>query len=214
MNIVHKILVVLPAAAALLILSAQRTDAGDGCCDRCGCGQCRKVCRLVCDEKELEVTCWDSKCEDFCLPGPCKLGCKHRVPACADCAASCANGNCASACDGHGGSCSAGISAYGLGKKKFVWRDSIPGCARIFTKKILLKKVEKKKVRTYKWVLEDLCSNCQSRCDSVSVPPGTPIPEVPPEATADDVTMIPAQVEPLVTEIKLMKNTKRFSISD
>ena len=53
------------------------TRAGAGGCHRCGCEGCQKVCRLVCDEKELEVNCWDSKCEEFCVPGHCKLGCKH-----------------------------------------------------------------------------------------------------------------------------------------
>lgn len=42
----------------------------DGRCDRCGGGDCvRKVCVPRMNEKEITKVCWDSKCEDFCLPG-------------------------------------------------------------------------------------------------------------------------------------------------
>jgi hypothetical protein len=40
-------------------------------CDRCGChGPCNKVCRVVCEMKKVEVTCWEVQCEDFCAPLP------------------------------------------------------------------------------------------------------------------------------------------------
>ena len=73
------------------------------------------------------------------------------------------------------------------GAKKFVWRDTIPGCAEIFTQKKLLKKVEKKKVKTYKWVLEDLCGKCRDDVPVPPVPAGTPVPPVPPRPKAEHV---------------------------
>jgi hypothetical protein len=42
----------------------------DGRCDRCGgCDCVRKVCVPRMTEKEIKKVCWDSKCEDFCVPG-------------------------------------------------------------------------------------------------------------------------------------------------
>lgn len=42
----------------------------DGRCDRCGGGDCvRNVCVPRMTEKEIKKVCWDSKCEDFCVPG-------------------------------------------------------------------------------------------------------------------------------------------------
>ena len=151
------------------------------------------MCRLVCDEKELEVNCWDSKCEEFCVPGHCKLGCKHGAPACGDCGSGCSDSSCDAKCD----SCGGGNCGHGLGAKKFVWRDTIPGCAKILTQKKLLKKVEKKKVKTYKWVLEDLCGKCRGGCDSAVVPEGTLAPPVPEEAKAEDVTLLPVPTAPV-----------------
>ena len=43
----------------------------DGRCDQCGGGDCvRKECVPKMTEKEIKKVCWDSKCEDFCVPGP------------------------------------------------------------------------------------------------------------------------------------------------
>lgn len=53
--------------------------AGEHGCARCGCAcQCQKVCRVVCEMKEITKTTWTCKCEDFCVPGPsqrCHSGC-------------------------------------------------------------------------------------------------------------------------------------------
>lgn len=64
--------------------------AGDGHCDRCGCCcQCQKVCRVVCEMKEVDKVCYSCKCEDFCVPGPsqhchhgcdCDQCCKTQIP--------------------------------------------------------------------------------------------------------------------------------------
>jgi hypothetical protein len=193
MKMIYRLAIVL-MALAVLAMATSTLRAGAGSCDRCGDEGGRKVCRLVCDEKELEVNCWDSKREKFCVPGHCKLGCKHSTPACGDCGSGCTDGSCDAKCDSCG---SGGGSGRGLGAKKFVWRDTIPGCAKIFTQKKLLKKVEKKKVKTYKWVLEDLCGKCRDGCDSAVVPEGTPVPPVPEEAKAEDVTLLPVPTTPI-----------------
>ena len=59
-----------------------------GQCDGCGCdAACRKVCRPVCKPKKVTVTCWDCRCEPFCVPGPGKscesCGCCDDRAACA-----------------------------------------------------------------------------------------------------------------------------------
>jgi hypothetical protein len=194
MKIAYRLVIVL-MALAVLVMAASTLRAGAGGCDRCGCEGCQKVCRLVCDEKELEINCWDSKCEEFCVPGHCKLGCKHSAPACSDCGSGCADGTCDAKCD----TCGSGTCDQGLGAKKFVWRDTIPGCARIFTQKKLLKKVETKKVKTYKWVLEDLCGKCRDGCESAPVPAGTPVPPVPEEAKGEHVALLPVPTIPIST---------------
>lgn len=45
---------------------------GDNKCDRCGVESCclKRVCRAVPVEIETKETCYDCKCEDFCVPGP------------------------------------------------------------------------------------------------------------------------------------------------
>jgi len=71
------------ALAALLLLMISHAVAGD-CCLRCGCEQhVRKVCRLVCDTKEVKQTCYSLECEDYCLPGPPRCCC-HKS-SCGEC---------------------------------------------------------------------------------------------------------------------------------
>jgi hypothetical protein len=189
--------------SAVLFLTVLTVRAGSICCHRCGREGCQKVCRLVCDEKELEVNCWDSKCEEFCVPGPCRLGCKHCVPACGGCGSAGTDGNCETckACGGAGGRPDASPSG-----KMFVWRDTIPGCGKVFTQKKLMKKVEKKKIKIYKWVLEDLCSDCQSKSKSAAVAEGTSVPPVPEEARSGEAALLPIPV--LGTQASLMDATE------
>ncbi len=55
-------------------------------CGHCNCDcECTKVCRLVVEEKKVQVVCWGCKCEDFCLPGPSDRGCKNCEEVCDDC---------------------------------------------------------------------------------------------------------------------------------
>ena len=135
--------------------------AGDGCCAQCGCqASCQKVCRLVCIDKKVEITCYGCKCEDFCLPTHSKKDCEHCETVCESC----------EECD------KSGVYAKG---KPFLWNEWIPGCARIHTKKKLMKKTITKTVPSYKWVVEDVCSKCQSKAASVDVPQGVQIPPAP-----------------------------------
>jgi hypothetical protein len=148
---------------------------GDGCCSHCGVkDDCCLVCRLVKADKELSVDCFKSACEDFCVPGPSTRGCKNRELAC-------------DFCDGKGGKdgkgCGKGGCGDGLGlcDKKFVWYDWIPGCARLHTKKKLYMKKDTKVVASYEWVVEDMCSKCDSKVKGADIKPGeeTLVPDPP-----------------------------------
>ena len=98
---------------AVLVASAIRAHGADGCCAHCGCAcSCQKVCRLVCEEKKVDVICWGCKCEDFCVPGHSKPGCQHCEEVCDDCDEPC--------------DCTAPYAK----PKKFVWTDWIPGSAQ------------------------------------------------------------------------------------
>jgi hypothetical protein len=151
------------ALAILLVLAlAVRAAAGEGCCAHCGCADgCQKVCRLVEEDKKVETICWGCKCEDFCVHGPSKRGCKH----CKDVCETCDDG-----CD---------CEATHAEPKKFVWYDWIPGCAKVHTRKKLMKKVVVTKVPSFKWVVEDLCPKCDADCESAEVPPGVELPAPP-----------------------------------
>ena len=105
-------------ATLLLGMVAAATSADDGGCADCGCcGSCQKVCRLVEEEKKVEIICWGKKCEDFCVPCKSDRGCK----------------NCEMVCETCGDNSSEGICAE---PKKFVWYDWIPGCGRRSTRGI------------------------------------------------------------------------------
>src|SRR5262245_10545834 len=81
----------LITGALLLAPFAAWSFAGFGRhCQHCGCScECVKVCRMICDMKEVKKTCYTCKCEDFCVPGPSKrcddTCCGH----CPDCRDSC-----------------------------------------------------------------------------------------------------------------------------
>src|SRR5688500_18091323 len=89
--------------------------ADQGCCAHCGCAApCQKVCRLVREEKLVEICCWGCASENFCVPGPSKPGCRH--------------------CEMVGGACDPGDCKVTCATPKpFVWTEWMPGCAKIFT---------------------------------------------------------------------------------
>jgi hypothetical protein len=148
----------------ILAMTAFSTGArGDaGCCEHCGCMcSCQKVCRLVCEEKKVEVLCWGCKCEDFCLPGPGCPGCKHCDVVCQ---------SCPEPCD----------PAVPYAKpKQFVWRDWMPNGAQRYTRTKLMRKTETVTVPSYKWVVEDLCAQCAAAREASDAAPVVAAPAAP-----------------------------------
>ena len=51
----------IPVALGVVIcLQVATADAGERCCQRCGCSDgVKMICRPVCTTKYIEVTCWD-----------------------------------------------------------------------------------------------------------------------------------------------------------
>jgi hypothetical protein len=126
--------------AGLLALTKSARAAGGRCC-KCGCAEATKVCRLVCDEKKVQVTLWGVKEEDFCVNGPSKPGCQ----------------NCEMVSDPKEDE-----KTPCYEPKKFVWSEWFAtGCPTMYTKKKLMKKTVTKSVPSYKWVVEDLCEACE-----------------------------------------------------
>lgn len=130
-------------ATALFASVMQAVASGLCLCAHCGCNAtCQKVCRLVCEEKKVELIRFGCQCEHFCVPGPSKPGCQH---------CECLPGSQDQTCD-----CKTPVAA----PEKFLWTEWIPGCASIFTKKKLMRKAETVTVKSYKWVVEDVCQQC------------------------------------------------------
>jgi hypothetical protein len=80
----------LPALALAFTSLAPAAFAANTC-PQCGCCECKKCCRLVCEMKEVTKTHYCCKCEDFCVLGPskrctscCSCNCGH----CAECRSS------------------------------------------------------------------------------------------------------------------------------
>ena len=154
---------VLGASICAHALLERTSFGGELCCALCGCNDsCQKVCRLVCEEKRVDVICWGMKCEDFCVPGPSKPCCKECDVVCDDCGKKTKEGDPVAT------------------PKRFIWRDWIPSThTAIFTKKKLMQRIDTKKVPSYKWVVEDLCAKCESKAKLALVEPGAQIPAPP-----------------------------------
>jgi len=146
----HMLLLMLAAISG----SPGATNAGDHCCACCGCTQqCRRVCRLVVEEKKIETTCWGSKCEYVCIPGPSCEGCEH----------------CESVC----GTCESNDPTAPYAEpKRLLWKEWFPGSAKVYTKKKLVKKTVTTKVPSHKWVVEDLCAKCCKNYEKTGSPDG------------------------------------------
>jgi hypothetical protein len=154
-------------AAVLAAGTAERAHGGENC-EHCQSKPgCKKVCRLVREEKKVAITCWGCLHEDFCVPGPSKPGCKHREQVCADCPAD--------------------STAVKTGPKHFVWFDWIPGRAKVYTRHKLMKKTETRTVPSYRWVIENVCDECESRCSSVTPEPNA----LPPPPVVDAIIKHP-----------------------
>lgn len=145
---------------AVVVTIASRARAGNGCCAHCGCAEgCQKICRLVCETKKVITVCWGCQSEDFCVPGRSTPNGKQCEMVCEECA---------------------DPKAPSVQPKKFVWTEWIPsGTAKVYTRHKLMKRTITKTVPSYKWVVEDLCPQCEANSPSVDVPPGTNIPPAP-----------------------------------
>lgn len=136
---------------------ALHVQAGEGCCAHCGCRTSQKVCRLVCEEKKVTVTCWGCLEEPFCVAGPSEPKCQHVETVCRECAKP---------------------GEPVTGPKRFVWTEWCPlGCPEMYTRRKLMKRTETKTIPSYKWVVEDLCPSCQQACGDI--PQGEKLPPVP-----------------------------------
>lgn len=157
--------------------------AGKLCCSHCGRDSgCRKVCRLVCEDRKITKVCWGRQCEDFCVPGPTWCGKKHCEMVCTECA----NPN--------------DPKAVTTGPSPLVWRDWIPGrCACVHTRARLMKKTVTKTVPSYKWQVEYLCAGCEEGCTPVTHPADALIP---PPPAVDGAKIIPGQVAPAPAPVK------------
>jgi hypothetical protein len=176
--------VMAAALLALILWSATAHAQGQkGQCDCCGkYGDCCTICVLECKEKEVEVICWKCECEDFCLPGPCHLGCKV----------------CEHPCGGDGGKAGSELNSAGhswLGRlcdhcvpRPLIYHEECPGCPTHHCKKKLLKKVTKVKVPTYSWKVQSCCEACDKAgaFPGAEVPEGAEIPAPPPIEAADN----------------------------
>jgi hypothetical protein len=137
--------------------------AGVGRCAHCGCNpnRCRKVCRLVREDRKITTTCWGVKCEDVCIPNPSTPECKH----------------CETVCG-----CGPNDTGVDSQPKRLVWTSWLPGSgAEIITKRKLMKKTVTKTVPSFKWVVEDACPQCIAALAPTEVPPGIailPAPQV------------------------------------
>src|SRR6186997_1506022 len=107
------IAILLPTV--MIFSTGQSALSGEcGCCAHCGCSDgCEKICRLVREEKKVEVTCWGCKCEDFCVGGPSCEKCRHCKMVCENCDENCDE------------------NAVYSKPKRFVWTEWVPGCAHM-----------------------------------------------------------------------------------
>lgn len=147
-------------ATVMLLCAKSLVYAHEGFCSHCGqTGSCQKICRLVCEDKKVEVICWGYQCEDFCVPCHGKRGCEHCDMVCEE--------------------CSPNADGVHSKPKRFIWFDWTPTKATMYTRTKLMKKITSKKVPTYKWVVEDLCENCEANATCASVTPDVELPPVP-----------------------------------
>ncbi len=158
-------------AFLLLMLVTPGLASADDCCDcrcnHCGCqAPCQKVCRVVCEMKDVKVTCYCCKEEDICIPDhskKCGEVCEPN-PCClahpTECDA-CAGGQCCQhGCDRcHYDSFLDYLFGRDCCEKRTLWRPSCSGEIRNVNK--LIKYEVTKQMPTYKWVVENCCDKCR-----------------------------------------------------
>ena len=130
-------------------------------CQREAC--CEKICRLVPEDKKITVTCWGAKEEEFCVPGRSQRGCENCEWVCGD------DGDPKSPCSQ---------------PKKLFWTDWLPGnCGKVYTRTKLMKRTITKTVKSYKWVVEEVCAQCEADCPPTVIDPQVELP-IPPAVDA------------------------------
>ncbi len=136
--------------------------ASEAVCGHCGCDRgCVRVCRLVRETKEIEVTFWACCDEDVCVPGP---ACRGRERSVAIEVQGPQDGDC---------------NCIGCLCQRLSWHRWSPGKATIKSRKKLYKKTVTREIPTYRWVVEDICPACESRLAAVTVDRKATIPPPP-----------------------------------
>gem|GEM_PF-3119133 len=151
-------------------------------CDHCGCqAECHKVTRVICEMKDVKVTCYcckeqeiaipghSKKCGEVCEPNPCCL-----APHPAECDG-CGCENCE-----HKRSWLDCLCGDNKCDKRTVWEPRCSGRTRTVNK--LIKYEVTKQVPTYKYVVENCCDHCSCTSIETSVPPkqlDQPVPAKP-----------------------------------
>jgi hypothetical protein len=159
----------LTYGCALLLLHSVAcvAVAADCACSHCACKRSQKVCRLVHEEVSVPIVCWGCKEEEFCPPGHSKEGKSHCELVCADCEKN---------------------DEVRSKPQKFVWSEWIPcGPTSLHTRRKLMKRTVTRKIPSYKWVVEDLCAECQA---GLTLPTSPPVAEIPPLPAIEEGTKI------------------------
>lgn len=115
--------------------------AGGHCCEQCG-HECKtsRVCHVIVEMKKVPKTCYSCECEDFCVPGPSKRCGRAPEPDDSACGELCL-------------------------QERWYW-NWIPGCAKVYKRSKLIKKVTQVEVPSFKWVVEDLCPECRAKAQT------------------------------------------------
>jgi hypothetical protein len=146
-------------------------DARDCRCDHCGCrAHCQKVCRVICEMKDVKTTCYCCKEADVCIPGhseKCGEVCEPN-PCCqarpADCDCDC---NAA----GHHGFLDCLFGPHTM-IKRTQWEPGCPTGMRTVNK--LIKYEVTRKVPTYTWKVEYCCNGCCTKMALEEAASGAP----------------------------------------
>jgi len=163
------------SAAVLAVILMEAAGAAEQGCARCG-GKSgvRKICRPIVTTKRVEVTYWDSVCEEFCLP--------KKVQ--------CHDGGC-----GKCGRCGTGDHGGCGGKQDCgsCTADPCAGCCRVRTRNRLLRKTEFREIPVVYWVVEYVCDGCNDQGvpvpEAAPPPAAIPIPPAPPLPEAAPISM-------------------------
>jgi hypothetical protein len=137
------------AICVFLALVSMANSVSVAQCQKCGNASnevdnegvvCEKVCRLVCETRKVEFTCWKSDFEDFCVPMPSEQCAECTIDAC----------NCKEGADGCGK-----VFKFGL------WQ---PTCAKVKSARHLYRKTVVREIPSYRWIVEARCHQCLNNC--------------------------------------------------